>query len=133
MDGIQPPFAAVWTHERQACIRRRLADGADLYRQEGPRSSSWFPIPWQEVELSDFAGKKVVLYFYPKDNTPGCTREACGFRDSLVALQKMGCGAGVSRDSAASHQKFNAKFDLPFALLSDPDKDVRSTAPGARR
>ncbi|HEY3451949.1 MAG TPA: thioredoxin-dependent thiol peroxidase [Myxococcales bacterium] len=75
-----------------------------------------------EVRLSDFAGKKVVLYFYPKDNTPGCTREACDFRDKLADFKKKGVAVlGVSRDSAASHQKFKTKFALPFPLLSDPE------------
>ncbi len=79
----------------------------------------------KEVALSDFTGKKVVLYFYPKDNTPGCTREACDFRDNLAKFKKKGAVVlGVSRDSTASHQKFKAKFDLPFALLSDPETKV---------
>ncbi|MGC4114690.1 MAG: thioredoxin-dependent thiol peroxidase [Myxococcales bacterium] len=76
----------------------------------------------QEVQLSDFAGQKVVLYFYPKDNTPGCTREACDFRDKLSEFKKKGVAVlGVSRDSTASHQKFKQKFDLTFPLLSDPE------------
>ena len=76
----------------------------------------------KEVQLSDFAGQKVVLYFYPKDNTPGCSREACDFRDKLAEFKRKGVAVlGVSRDSTASHQKFKAKFDLPFPLLSDPD------------
>ena len=77
----------------------------------------------REVSLSDFAGKDVVLYFYPKDDTPGCTKEACGFRDAWKELQKLGVVVlGVSPDSAASHQKFRAKYKLPFPLLSDPDE-----------
>ena len=77
----------------------------------------------REVSLSDFAGKDVVLYFYPRDDTPGCTKEACGFRDAWKELQKLGVVVvGVSPDSAASHQKFRAKYKLPFPLLSDPDK-----------
>ena len=79
----------------------------------------------KKVSLKDFAGKDLVLYFYPKDDTPGCTKEACGFRDAWKELQKMGVVvAGVSGDSAASHQKFAAKYALPFPLLSDPDKAV---------
>ena len=77
------------------------------------------------VKLEDFAGKKLVLYFYPKDNTPGCTRQACafaslydGFKDRDVAV------VGVSKDSAASHQKFAEKYDLPFVLLSDPELEA---------
>lgn len=72
--------------------------------------------------LADYAGKKVVLYFYPKDNTPGCTKEACGFRD--LGKQIGGLNAvvlGVSKDSLKSHDKFIADFQLPFVLLSDPD------------
>jgi len=78
------------------------------------------------VSLSDFAGKKaVLLYFYPKDDTPGCTKEACGFRDEIRAFAKLGVAVlGVSPDSGASHQKFIAKYKLPFPLLSDPDRKV---------
>ena len=76
----------------------------------------------EKVKLKDFRGKKVVLYFYPKDNTPGCTQQACDFRDSIAAFGKKNTVVlGVSPDSVASHQKFKAKFDLPFPLLSDPD------------
>jgi peroxiredoxin Q/BCP len=79
----------------------------------------------KDVSLADFAGKDVILYFYPKDDTPGCTKEACGFRDSWKTTQKLGAVVvGVSPDSGASHQKFAAKYRLPFALLSDPDKKV---------
>lgn len=84
-----------------------------------------FALPDQdgkEIRLSDFLGKKVVVYFYPKDNTPGCTRQACafsaaydGFRDNNVIV------IGISKDSVSSHQKFAKKHDLPFILLSDPD------------
>lgn len=74
------------------------------------------------VRLSDFAGKKLILYFYPKDNTPGCTRQACAFRDAFVDFESLNAViVGVSKDSAASHQKFADKFDLPFVLLSDPE------------
>lgn len=77
------------------------------------------------VKLSDFKGKKVVLYFYPKDDTPGCTKEACGFRDDHTTLQERGIVVlGVSADGQASHQKFIAKYNLPFTLLSDPDHVV---------
>ncbi|MGD9762929.1 MAG: thioredoxin-dependent thiol peroxidase [Candidatus Binatia bacterium] len=77
------------------------------------------------VSLRDFAGRDVIVYFYPKDDTPGCTKEACGFRDGWKTLQKMGVVVlGVSSDDAASHQKFAAKYRLPFALLSDPDRKV---------
>ena len=74
------------------------------------------------ISLSDFLGKKVVLYFYPKDNTPGCTRQACAFAAAYEGFQaKDVVVIGVSKDSVASHQKFAAKYDLPFILLSDPD------------
>ena len=77
------------------------------------------------VSLSDFRGKKVVLYFYPKDNTSGCTKEACSFRDENAALSMKGAVViGVSPDSIASHAKFRGKFELPFYLLSDPDHVV---------
>jgi peroxiredoxin Q/BCP len=83
------------------------------------------------VTLADFAGKDLVLYFYPKDDTPGCTKEACGFRDSWKDIQKLGAVVvGVSPDSGASHEKFVAKYKLPFPLLSDPDKKAM-TAYGA--
>ena len=76
----------------------------------------------EKVRLKDFRGKKVVLYFYPKDNTPGCTQQACDFLDSIAAFGKKNTVVlGVSPDSVASHEKFKAKFDLPFPLLSDPD------------
>jgi len=78
-----------------------------------------------EVRLKDLRGKTVVLYFYPKDDTPGCTREACAFRDSQAALKKRGVVVlGVSGDSIASHEKFRDKYKLNFPLLSDPDKAV---------
>jgi thioredoxin-dependent peroxiredoxin len=79
----------------------------------------------ETVKLSDFKGRKLVLYFYPKDMTPGCTKEACGFRDDYTALRKRGVEvAGVSADSASSHQKFTDAYSLPFTLLSDPDHEV---------
>ena len=74
------------------------------------------------VSLSDFLGKKVVLYFYPKDNTPGCTRQACAFGESYEAFQaKNTVVIGISKDSAASHLRFAEKYHLPFILLSDPE------------
>lgn len=78
-----------------------------------------------KILLKDFRGKNVIVYFYPKDDTPGCTKEACGFRDLWKEIQN--CGAvvlGVSPDDPASHRKFARKYDLPFELLSDPDKKV---------
>ena len=77
------------------------------------------------VSLKDYRGKKVVLYFYPRDNTPGCTREACAFREANEQFQAQNAVVlGVSRDSEASHQKFAEKYDLPFTLLSDPEHAV---------
>ena len=74
------------------------------------------------VKLSDFSGKKLVLYFYPKDSTPGCTAEACDLRDNYHRFIALGYNVlGVSRDSAASHQKFIAKYELPFHLIADTD------------
>ena len=75
------------------------------------------------VSLKDFAGKQVVLYFYPKDDTPGCTKESCDFRDAEASMKKAGAVIlGVSFDGRESHQKFIKKFALPFTLLSDEDK-----------
>jgi peroxiredoxin Q/BCP len=79
----------------------------------------------QQVSLSDFRGKPVVLYFYPKDDTPGCTKQACGIRDAFAAFE--GAGAvvlGISPDSVAKHVKFKEKYDLPFTLLADPEHEV---------
>ncbi len=74
------------------------------------------------ISLSDFLGKKVVLYFYPKDNTPGCTRQACAFAGAYHAFREKGEEViGISKDSVSSHVKFAEKYDLPFILLSDPD------------
>jgi peroxiredoxin Q/BCP len=95
--------------------------------KEGDKAPA-FKLPSVEggdVGLKDFAGKTVVLYFYPKDDTPGCTREACAFRDSQAALKKAGAVVlGVSPDSVESHQKFRAKYKLNFPLLADADKSV---------
>ncbi|MCC5873935.1 MAG: thioredoxin-dependent thiol peroxidase [Gammaproteobacteria bacterium] len=78
-----------------------------------------------KVALRDLKGKNVVVYFYPKDDTPGCTKEACGFRDLWGDIEKTGTVVlGVSPDDAASHRKFVDKYQLPFTLLSDPDKKV---------
>lgn len=76
-----------------------------------------------EVSLSQFLGKKVVLYFYPKDNTPGCTRQACAFAGAYAGFKKLDTIViGISRDSTASHQRFAEKHSLPFILLSDPER-----------
>jgi len=79
----------------------------------------------ETVNLKDFRGKKVVLYFYPKDDTPGCTKEACSFRDAFSKFKKQGIAIlGVSPDSEKSHQKFTAKYKLPFTLLADTDHSI---------
>jgi peroxiredoxin Q/BCP len=94
---------------------------------EGKKAPS-FTLPdasGKPVSLDDFKGKDVVVYFYPKDDTPGCTKEACGFRDLWRDLQRAGVVVlGVSADSAASHTTFAAKYKLPFTLLSDPERKV---------
>ena len=79
----------------------------------------------EKVALKDIKGSTIVLYFYPRDDTPGCTKEACGFRDLWKEIQKTGAVVyGVSPDTAESHQKFTRKYKLPFNLLSDPDKKM---------
>ena len=77
------------------------------------------------VALKDFRGKNVIVYFYPKDDTPGCTKEACGFRDLNGEIQKEGAVIlGISPDGQTAHERFTEKYELPFTLLSDPDKKV---------
>jgi thioredoxin-dependent peroxiredoxin len=107
---------------------RALERGITTGRMPIPQAGSaapGFQLPDQNgntVSLAQFAGKHVVLYFYPKDDTPGCTTEACDFRDESSALQKAGAVVlGVSPDSTARHQKFAAKFNLPFPLLADTE------------
>ncbi len=79
----------------------------------------------KEVKSSDFNGQPLIIYFYPKDNTPGCTAEACSIRDYNAELQDLGYKViGISKDSTASHEKFAAKYSLPFLLLSDPTTEV---------
>jgi peroxiredoxin Q/BCP len=103
---------------------KKAADGAPAGLKVGDKAPA-FSLKNTEgktVKLSDFKGKKVVLYFYPKDDTPGCTKEACAFRDDYAQLQKRGVVVlGVSADDQRSHQKFTEKYSLPFTLLSDPD------------
>ena len=78
-----------------------------------------------KVRLADLKGQPVVVYFYPRDDTPGCTKEACGFRDNWSEIRKAGAVVlGISPDDAVSHQEFTRKYKLPFDLLSDPDKKV---------
>ena len=83
----------------------------------------------KEVSLSDFKGKKVILYFYPKDNTPGCTKEACNFKENWNMLKNNNIVViGISKDNASSHQNFIEKFNLPFILLTDPEPYKISSA-----
>jgi len=98
--------------------------------QEGKKAPAFTLASSQggDISLESLRGKIVVLYFYPKDDTPGCTREACAFRDSQAALKKKGVVVlGVSGDSLASHAKFTDKYALNFPLLSDPEKAVAKT------
>jgi len=95
--------------------------------EEG-KAAPAFTLPDQDgnkVSLADFRGRDVIVYFYPKDDTPGCTKESCGFRDSWKTLQKQGVAVlGISADDAESHTKFRKKYKLPFPLLSDADRKV---------
>lgn len=95
--------------------------------KEGEKAPS-FSLPDEtgtKVSLADFAGKKVVVYFYPKDDTPGCTKEACSLRDNYDAILEKGAVViGVSKDDGESHKKFKTKYDLPFYLVSDPDAEM---------
>ena len=95
--------------------------------KEGQKAPSFrlSSVDGEAVALEDYRGTPVVVYFYPKDDTPGCTREACAFRDSQAQIRKTGAIVlGVSPDSVASHEKFRDKYKLSFPLLSDPDKGV---------
>ena len=105
--------------------KKKISDTSqESHPLEGKKAPP-FSLPSNErevVKLSDFAGKYVVLYFYPKDMTPGCTQESCEFGESHAALKKLGAVVlGASKDSVASHQKFRDKHSLPFELLSDVD------------
>jgi peroxiredoxin Q/BCP len=108
-----------------AAIRKERAPMAMV--KEG-KAAPDFTLPSSaggEVSLKGLKGKTVVLYFYPKDDTPGCTREACAFREAQAKIKKTGAVVyGVSPDSVASHEKFRAKYQLNFPLLADPDKTV---------
>lgn len=95
--------------------------------QEGDKAPAFSGVDQhgKSISLADYKGKKLILYFYPKDDTPGCTAEACNLRDNYSDLQKAGFDIlGVSVDNEKSHQKFIAKFELPFSLLADTDKKV---------
>lgn len=104
-----------------------MAKKPDLKLKEGDKAPAFTALTngGEQVSLSDFKGKQVVLYFYPKDNTSGCTREACAFRDAHPRLKRKGAVVlGVSTDSVKSHDKFVEKFELPFILVSDEDKKI---------
>ncbi len=99
----------------------------DIKLKEGDSAPEFSAITTEgkTISLSDFRGKSVVLFFYPRDNTPGCTKEACAFREVYAEFQKRGAIVfGVSADSVQSHQKFTKKFNLPFPLLVDEDKKI---------
>jgi peroxiredoxin Q/BCP len=116
------------TPARKTPARKAAAAKAARRGVEEGRAAPAFTLPdasGREVSLSDLRGKHVVVYFYPKDDTPGCTKEACGFRDLWKDVQKLGAVVlGVSPDDAATHRKFAAKYRLPFTLLSDADRSV---------
>ena len=96
-----------------------------MLREGTPHPSSRWPGAGESVSLSAFRGRSVILYFYPKDDTSGCTTQACGLRDVYGELEDRGAVVlGVSRDDEASHRRFKEKYGLPFALLSDPDAAV---------
>lgn len=106
MSGGKPATRAPAAREKAPAFRLPAADG-------------------REIALGDFKGKKVVLYFYPKDNTPGCTREACAFQEHSASLKRRGAVVlGVSPDPPASHTRFTERYGLSFPLLSDPDAAV---------
>jgi len=104
-----------------------MAAALELKLKEGDKAPD-FTAPTGgggKISLSDFRGKTVILYFYPRDDTPGCTKEACAFRDNFAAIKKKGAVVlGVSVDSEKSHDKFASRFKLPFTLVSDEDKKI---------
>ena len=117
-------------NEQQTGTKNRMTvceKGNDTMLTEGTQAPN-FTLTDKEgrpVSLSDYAGKRVVLYFYPKDNTPGCTREACAFAAAYEGFRAKDVTViGISRDSEASHRKFAEKYGLPFVILSDPDTAV---------
>lgn len=103
----------------------KIGDKAPVFEGIAVRGDRNGAVNEEKISLADFKGKKLVLYFYPKDNTPGCTAEACSLRDGYSELVKMGFDiVGVSPDSIASHKKFIQKFELPYTLIADTDKEV---------
>ena len=109
-------------------VRNLNADNKEKTMLEVGKPAPDFTLPASDgttKSLSDYKGKKLVLYFYPKDNTSGCTTEACDFRDNLARVQSLGAEVvGVSPDSLPSHEKFLSKYELPFVLLSDESKEM---------
>ena len=104
-----------------------MAKGLELTLKEGDKAPAFTALTnaGKTVSLSDFKSQNVILYFYPRDDTPGCTKEACAFRDDFAAFKKKGAVVlGVSPDSVKSHDKFVTKFKLPFTLLADEDKSI---------
>lgn len=104
-----------------------MAKDLELKLKEGDRAPAFVAATngGGKVSLADFKGKHVILYFYPKDDTPGCTKEACAFRDEFAAFKKKGAVVlGVSTDPVKAHDKFVEKFQLPFTLLADEDKAI---------
>jgi peroxiredoxin Q/BCP len=117
----------------RAAAKTARSSGSEGAVSEGDEAPSFVLADQEGAEVSsrELAGQPYVLYFYPKDDTPGCTTEACGFRDALPAFERLGVRViGVSPDSSASHERFRSKYELPFTLLSDTDKRL-STAYGA--
>jgi thioredoxin-dependent peroxiredoxin len=105
----------------------RMAKEVELKLKEGDKAPEFTALTQNgaRVSLSDFKGKPVILYFYPRDDTPGCTKEACGFRDGFAEFKKKGAVLlGVSIDSPKSHAKFADKYKLPFTLVADEDKAI---------
>ena len=104
-----------------------MAKGPEIKLKEGDSAPTFNATTsgGGQVSLADFKGQQVILYFYPRDNTPGCTKEACGFRDLHQKVKRKGAVVlGVSKDSVKSHDKFVEKFDLPFLLLADEDAAI---------
>ena len=104
-----------------------MAKATELSLREGDKAPEFSAVTQDgtSVSLADFKGKNVILYFYPRDDTPGCTKEACAFRDDFAEFKKKGAVVlGISTDSAKSHAKFVEKFNLPFILLADEDKKI---------
>lgn len=104
-----------------------MANAFELKLREGCRAPAFSVLAsgGGKVSLADFKGRHVILYFYPRDNTPGCTKEACAFRDDFAAFMKKGAVVlGVSPDSVKSHDKFAEKFKLPFTLLADEERQI---------